>query len=194
MSNSGGTETSDLAREWRRKEQMKRKQTKLRRNTKRTTNISSKKQTSILRASPRVTSALSKMRAGVSLSKAAKESKVSPRTVIKRAASALRKNESGRFKAKAGDRLVRSLMIPTPEGAQEISVRGLRVASQLGRYWVSVHKYYETGDTSGLRKFEGAVVTDIDGVKYPLLTDTDVLNRLGSAGVLTFESLYGKSA
>ena len=85
-------------------------------------------------------------------------------------------------------------MIPTPQGPQEISVRGLRTASLLGRYWVAVHKYYETGDVSELQKFQGKSITAVNGARYPLLTDLDVLNRLGSAGVLSFESLYARSA
>lgn len=142
----------------------------------------------------RVNRAVRKMRSGgLSLRKAARESKVAPRTVIKRAASALRKGKSGRYAAKPSDRLVRVLMIPTPEGPTEIEVRGLKAASQLGRYWAAVHRYYETGDKS-VQKFSGEFITATDGVKYPLLTDLDVLNRLGSAGVLTFESLYGRSA
>jgi len=83
-------------------------------------------------------------------------------------------------------------MIPTPQGPQEITVRGLRTASQLGRYWVAVHKYYETGDVSGLQRFRGQSITAVGGKKYPLLTELDVLDRLGSAGVLSFESLYAK--
>src|SRR5580704_10821351 len=94
-----------------------------------------------------VTNAIAKMRTRrISLRKAAREAKVSPRTVVKRAASALRKTESGRYVAKTSDRLVRTLIIPTPQGSEEINVRGLRSASLLGRYWVAVHKYYETGD------------------------------------------------
>jgi hypothetical protein len=152
------------------------------------------KQRVSLPTAPKVTEVVAKMRAeGISLRKAARETKVSPRTVIRKAASALRKNESGRYTAKASDRLVRSLMIPTPQGPQEISIRGLRAASLLGRYWVAVHKYYETGDVSGLQRFRGESVTAIDRVKYPLLTDLDVLNRLGSAGVLSFESLYART-
>src|ERR1700733_551409 len=71
--------------------------------------------------SPGVTTAIARMRKeGISLRKAAKEAKVSPRTVIKRAASALRKGKSGRYSAKTSDRLVRVLMIPTPQGSMEI--------------------------------------------------------------------------
>lgn len=146
------------------------------------------------RTSPGVTNAIARMRKeGISLRRAARESKVAPRTVIKRAPSALRKGKSGRYSAKTSDRLVRPLMIPTPEGSTEIEVRGLKAASLLGRYWAAVHKYYETGDTS-VKKFSGESITATDGVKHPLLTDLDVLNRLGYAGVFSFESLYARSA
>jgi hypothetical protein len=84
-------------------------------------------------------------------------------------------------------------MIPTPQGPQEIRIRGSREASRLGRYWAAVDKYYENGDVS-LQKFSGESITAVDGTKHPLLTDLDVLNRLGSAGVLSFESLYGRGA
>lgn len=142
----------------------------------------------------RVNRVVRRMRSdGLSLRKAAQESKVAPRTVIKRAVSALRKRKSGRYAAKNSDRLVRLLMIPTPQGPMEIEVRGLKAASLLGRYWVAVHKYYETGDKA-VQKFSGEFITATDGVTYPLLTDLDVLNRLGSAGVLSFESLYARGA
>jgi len=146
------------------------------------------------RTSPGVTNTIARMRKeGISLRKAAKEAKVSPRTVIKRAASALRKGKSGRYSAKTSDRLVRPLMIPTPEGSMEIEVRGLKAASLLGRYWAAVHKYYETGDKS-VQKFSGESITATDGIKYPLLTDLEVLDHLGYAGVFSFESLYARSA
>jgi len=130
---------------------------------------------------------------GTSLRTAARDAKVSPRTVIKKAASALRKNKSGRYKAKTSDRIVRLLMIPTPQGPKEIEVRGLRDASRLGRYWVAVDNYYERGDTS-VKKFEGQSITAVDGTKYLLITDLHVLNQLGYAGVLSFESLYARGA
>jgi hypothetical protein len=149
------------------------------------------KTTNAPRSFPKVTRALSKMRAGASLRKASRESGVAARTVLKRATSALRKNKSGRYIA-TSDRLIRVLMIPTPQGPLEINVRGLRPASLLGRYWIAVDRYYETGDTS-VKKFEDQSITAVDGTKYPLLTDLDVLNRLGYAGVFSFESLYARS-
>jgi hypothetical protein len=143
--------------------------------------------------SPRVTGVLSKMRSGISLRKAAREAKVSPRTVLKRAGSALRKNKSGRYAAKPSDRLVRPILVPTPEGPREIEVRGLREAGRVGRYWAALQKYYEVGDASNLRKFSGQSITDTNGAQFPLITDLSILDRLGSAGVVSFESIYSWS-
>jgi hypothetical protein len=148
------------------------------------------KSTAVRNTLARVNRVLRRMRSGgLSLRKAARESKVAPRTVVKKAPSALRKGKSGRYAAKTSDRLVRLLKIPTPQGPTEIEVRGLKAASLLGRYWVAVHKYYETGDKS-VQRFAGQFITATDGTKYPLLTDIDVLDSLVSAGVLSFESLY----
>src|SRR5665213_2098371 len=88
----------------------------------------------------RIAGVFSRMRSGSSLRQASREIGISPRTVLRQAATGLRKNKSGRYRTKTSDRLVLLLMIPTLEGPQEISVRGLRAASLLGRYWVAVHK------------------------------------------------------
>jgi hypothetical protein len=143
----------------------------------------------------KVAKVLRRMRAErISLKRAARETKISPRTVKTRAASALRKNKSGRYTANPSDRLIRVLMIPTPGGREEVSIRGFSAASLLGSYWSALHLYYETGDDSVLQKFRGKFVTAVGGKKYPLLTDLEILNRLGSAGVVSFESLYSRSA
>jgi hypothetical protein len=107
--------------------------------------------------------------------------------------SALRKRANGQYKAKASDRLLRVLVIPTREGLREIAVRDSRQASQIAEYWNAVHRYLETGDKSALRKFRRKRITDANGVRVPLLTDLGELDRLGSAGVLSFESLYAKA-
>jgi hypothetical protein len=72
-------------------------------------------------------------------------------------------------------------------------VRDSRQASQVAEYWNAVHRYLETGDDSALRKFRRKRITDAKGTRVPLLTDLDELDRLGSAGVLSFESLYAKA-
>ena len=142
----------------------------------------------------KVAQVLARMRkVGTSLRKASREAKVSPKTVLKTAPSALKKNKSRRYTANPSDRLIRVLMIPTPGGREEVSIRGFSAASLLGSYWSALHLYYETGDDSVLQKFRGKSVTAVGGKKYPLLTDLEILNRLGSAGEVSFESLYSRS-
>ena len=63
-----------------------------------------------------------------------------------------------------------------------------------GEYWNAVHRYLSTGDASRLVNFRGKHITDAQGEKFPLLTDREELDRLGSAGVLSFESLYARVA
>jgi len=167
-------------------------------NSKRMKNGKTKRRVSkkkrVLPAAQKVTKVLARMRAeGTSLRTAARDAHVSPRTVLKKAASALKKNKSKRYSVKTSDQVVRTLMIPTGGGPEEINVRGLKQASLLGSYWSGLHKYYETGKTAALRKFEGEYITAVGGKKYPLITDTEILDRLGSAGVVSFESLYARS-
>ncbi|WP_158789476.1 hypothetical protein [Granulicella sp. L46] len=142
----------------------------------------------------RVIEAISKMRNGrVSLTQAAREARVSPRTVTKYGKSALRKGKSGKYVVTKNDNLLRILSIPTVNGPQSIAVRGSKQASLLGEYWNAVHRYLQTGDTSRLREFHGQKITDASGVEIPLLVDPAALNHLGSAGVLSFESIYART-
>ncbi len=142
----------------------------------------------------RVIEAISKMlNSKVSLTQAAREARVSPRTVTKWGKSALRKNKSGKYVVKKNDNLLRVLSIPTSEGTQPIAVRGSKQASLLGEYWNAVHRYLQTGDTSRLKEFRGQKIKDANGVDVALLVDPAALNRLGSAGVLSFESLYART-
>lgn len=142
----------------------------------------------------RVIEAISKMRnSKVSLTQAAREARVSPRTVTKYGKSALRKSKSGKYVVKKNDNLLRILSIPTADGPQSIAVRGSKQASLLGEYWNAVHRYLQTGNTSTLKEFHGQKITDASGLEIPLLVDPDALNRLGSAGVLSFESIYART-
>ncbi len=127
----------------------------------------------------------------LSLSAAAKAEHTNPRTVKRFVGSALRQEDPrGRYKPTAHDRIPRELRIPTPEGVQTVVVRDSRQASKLAEYWAAVHRYLETGDASAVQKFHGESITDANGRQVPLLTDLDELDRLGNAGVLSFESLY----
>lgn len=141
-----------------------------------------------------VTHAISKMRAErVSLQKAASEFGLDPRVVTRLGKSALRKRKNGKYVTKRSDKLLRILAVPTPDGTREIATRDSREATKLGKYWVAVQKYLQTGDGSALAKFRRKRIKDASGKKIPLVLDTAVLDQLGSAGVLSFESLYAKA-
>lgn len=143
----------------------------------------------------RIVTVVSRMRAEkTSLEQASRDARVSPKTVKRWAQSALKKDAGGTWAAKRSDNLLRVLMIPGPDGAREIAVRGSRYASQLAKYWSALHWYLQTGDASRLLNFRGQSIKNADGVQIPLPTDRAILNRLGSAGVLSFESLYARTA
>jgi hypothetical protein len=141
-----------------------------------------------------IVQAVTEVRAGASLRQASRKFGLDPRTVQRRAPSALRKLRSGRWVARTHDRLLRVLVIPTRKGLREIGVRDSRQASLLGKFWTAVERYRDTGDASALREFRGKYIIDATGKRFRLLTDLRALDRLGSAGVLSFESLYAKAA
>ena len=134
------------------------------------------------------------VKGGASLSQSARKYRRDPRKVRQAAPAAFRKLKNGRYSAKANDRLLRVLVIPTRKGLREIGVRDFRQASLLGRYWTAVERYRDTGDASTLREFRRKYIVDASGKRHQLLTDRRVLDRLGSAGVLSFETLYARSA
>lgn len=143
----------------------------------------------------RVTHAISKMRAErVSLRVASREFGLDPRLVVRLGKSALRKRKNGQYVAKRADSLLRILAIPTSDGVREITIRDSRQATILGKYWAAVAKYLQTGDASGLKKVRRKHITDASRKRVPLIIDQTELDRLGSAGVLSFESLYAEVA
>jgi hypothetical protein len=138
---------------------------------------------------------ISRMRAEkLSLKKAALEAGIKPETVKRWAGSALTKRANGRYAPKKSDHLLRVLKIPSADGTRDVPVRGSRRATLLAEYWNAAHHYLESGDASRLEKFKGKRIKTADGAEIPLPTDRTELNRLGSAGVLSFESIYSRSA
>jgi hypothetical protein len=137
---------------------------------------------------------VSRMRDGVTLSKAAKEFGMKPNTVITLGRSALRKQKNGRFVAKKFDQLLRVVNVLSTKGRTEIATRDSRQASLVGGHWAAVQKFLQTGDDSALLKFVKRRIVDVRRKRYLLLTDLKELERLGSAGVLRFESMYAGGA
>lgn len=134
------------------------------------------------------------IRKGSSLNRASRKFGRDPRTVQRLAKPALRKLRNGRWAAKSTDHLLRVLPGLTPDGIVEVVLSDSRQATVLGKYWNAVDIYRDTGDASRLQEFEGFYIVDISGNHFPLLTDLQTLDRLGSAGVLSFETLYGRAA
>ena len=148
----------------------------------------------VLRGSnAKVAHALALMRrGGISLARAAKESGVHRNTIVRLVGASLRKLPNGRFAARTSDRLVRVVRMPTVDGVRDVSLRNSKDATLVGEYWNAVHAYLAKGDTVGLERFVGLHVTTPEGERIVLLTDHASLDRLGSAGVLSFESMYAK--
>lgn len=143
----------------------------------------------------KVLAVVSKMRRDkVSLTQASREVGVSPRAVTKWGKQALRKGLNGKYSVTKQDSLLRVVLIPTPDGTREVAIRGSKQVTQLAEYWNALHRYLQTGDSTKLKLFEGKALKAADGSDVPFLTDLVSLNRLGSAGVLSFESLYARSA
>lgn len=143
----------------------------------------------------RIVQVPAKMRSGeISLPKAAREFGVRPYLVRHLASAAFRKLPNGRYVAKAVDRLLRILPIPSKKGLIEIALRDSRQASLIGEYWNAIDRYLATGDASGVKRFKKIRITDASGKRVRLLTDLDELRRQASAGALRFESLYGRTS
>lgn len=126
---------------------------------------------------------------GLSLSQASRAAGTTSNAVRRYAGSALTQTAGGRFKVKASDRLVRPMLVPTPDGPITLDVRDSRSASLLGRYWSAVGDYLDHGQTDGLQSLRGRSVT-VKGRKYQLITDPSELDRLGDAGELAFDDIY----
>jgi hypothetical protein len=137
---------------------------------------------------------VSDIREGASRRKASQKFGRDPRMVQHLARPALRKLRNGRWVARPNDRLLRVLEIPTRRGLMEIGVPDFRQASLLGRYWTAVEHYRDADDASELKQFRGKYIVDAKGRRVRLLTNLRKLDRLGSAGVLSFETLYAKAA
>jgi hypothetical protein len=130
---------------------------------------------------------------GLSLPQAARQFGLSTATVLRLALSAFRKS-SGRYKVRPTDRLLRVLQIPSKLGLAEIALKDSREASFVGAYWSAVEKLLVNGDASALLILKRRTVKDATGKRVKLLFDVDELKRQASAGVLHFESIYGRRA
>lgn len=137
---------------------------------------------------------VTEMRTGnVSLRQASIAHAIAPTTVLRHAKSALRKTARGTYAARGRDRLLRVVVVPTPDGLAEIATRDSGASTIAAEYWNAVHLFLDTGDDRDLVRFRDATIMDAEGNPVRLLTNLDELERLGSAGVLSFQSLYARA-
>jgi hypothetical protein len=130
--------------------------------------------------------ALTYMRSeGLSLHQASKRAGTTPAAVLRHAGSALERR-GGRYVAKSGDRLLRSMAVLGEDGIEhEVSVRGSRVASLVGEHWSAIGHYLRTGDDSRLRRLRGKRAAGL-----PLETDPDAIDEWARRGELEIEDIY----
>ena len=82
--------------------------------------------------------------------------------------------------------------MPAQKGMRGVAVLTRKGRSLIGRYWNAVYRYVAKGDASALAQFANARLTDANGRRVMLLTELQTLDRLAAAGVLSFESIYGR--
>jgi hypothetical protein len=125
-----------------------------------------------------------------SLTAAAREGKVSP----ERLRRYLRELD---FAEKRGGRWVvgpdpwlRTVLIYSNGKKQRIVAQGYEPAALAGSYWNAVGEFLATNDFSHLAPFEGVQINDAVGRAYTLETRPNVLYRLDSEGMNSFEQVY----
>jgi hypothetical protein len=132
----------------------------------------------------RALKALSAMRRGDTLSRAARDNGVTVRTLKRYVGSALVQDRpGGRIRATKTDRLVRYLQIPGTDGPRDVTVRGSKAASDFANYKAAINRLLR-GDRHALDRWHGK---SIQGIQ--LITDTKTLVEQARKEILPY-SLY----
>lgn len=118
--------------------------------------------------------------------------RISSDAVVKYAGKALIKR-GGRWQAKRYDKLLRLMRFPTKQGVQLFEVHDSRTASSIAKYHSAMGRYLESGDITHLAPFLGKTFT-YKRVRYPFITDPELIERLAEAGEFQFESIYESSS
>jgi hypothetical protein len=140
-------------------------------------------------ARQRALKAVTLMRKGVSLTRAAVRSHTKPDTIRKYAQQALGGIKGGRYRVARSDRLARAMRFVDEAGAFTVHVRSSRVASEIAEYWNAVKRYLHRGYVDQLRRFAGKSFR-LKGKTYRFLTDPIMLDTLGNVGELTPDTIY----
>jgi|SRR5271169_202105 len=119
------------------------------------------------------------------LTAAAREEHIDPRTVRRYLGAELRGITKGEIQPTKADRRRRNMLIPTGRGTTPVAIHGSEQASQLGRYMSAVGHFLRTGNTDALDEFEGRSIAG-----HTLITDPDTLTSLAQAGALQLDAIY----
>jgi len=124
-------------------------------------------------------------RTGETLTAAAREEHIDPRTVRKYLGPELRGLREGRTQPTKVDRRRRGMLVPTLLGNVPETIRGSKQASLLGRYMSAVGYFLRTGNAKRLKEFEGRSIAG-----HLLITDPETLTSLAQAGALQLDEIY----
>lgn len=135
-------------------------------------------------ARDRAFQALAAIRHGASISRAARENGVTPRTIKRYVGAALVQDRpGGRIRPTKSDNLVRYLQIPGPDGPIEITARGSRAASEVAKYKSAVNRFLR-GDRTALADWHGKKLAGVE-----LITAGNILIDQAEKGLLPY-ALY----
>ena len=130
-----------------------------------------------------------RMRAGTSLTKAARNAHVSPerlRHYVARHRLATRERGRWKFRKDKRDRQ----MIFYSEGKVEIVRIKVAEASAIGEYLHAVRRFLESNDPSHLNPFEHRYVTDTVGRKHSFEVRPNVLYQIAAVSAIGAEHIY----
>jgi len=122
------------------------------------------------------------------------QSRVTEYSLSKYGGDALYKHKrTRRWTARKSDKLLRLMDFPTRKGVEILEIRDSRVASQIGAYWNAVKVYLDTGDKSGLRKFQGKTIA-VGKTTHRFITTPKALEQLAEFGFLEIDTIYEHSS
>jgi len=132
---------------------------------------------------------LKELRAGKTLTEAARVIHVSPERLRNQAKAQGAIRRQGR-RWIVRNSLPRRMLIYTSGEAISIILGKMPQASKVGRYMAGVSKFLRTNDPASLKAFIGKSATDIDGKKHPFETNPNTLYRISASGAESFEQVY----
>jgi hypothetical protein len=132
---------------------------------------------------------LQELRAGKTLTEAARLIHVSPERLRNQAKAQGAIRRKGR-RWVVPNSLPRRMLIYTGGEAIPIILGKMTQASKVGRYMAAVSRLLNNNDLDSFKPFIGKSVTDIDGKKYVFETNPNFLYRISASGTESFKDVY----